>query len=75
MASLTFDPGKDTWDEFKTRAPTTYFRELYRAAGGRADVAIETAKTGKRTFYKYCTKQVRQEVLKSIKNQRSRTTD
>lgn len=72
IRSISFDPEIDTLKEVLTKTRTVYFKEVYRAAGGRSDVAIKVADVGKKTFYEYCKDEQRREVLKSIKNKKTR---
>jgi DNA-binding NtrC family response regulator len=75
LVSVTFDPNEDTFEEFLPRARTIYFTEVYRASGGRPDVAISVAGVVKKTFYKYCTRKQRQEVLRAIRKKRTTNSD
>lgn len=73
--SVSFNPAEDTFEDFLTRARTIYYTEVYRAAWGRVDVALQRADVGKKTFYKYCKRKQRQEVLESIKSQKPSNTN
>jgi DNA-binding NtrC family response regulator len=56
MPSVTFDPSKDSFDEFKQRAFSKYFTEVYNAAGKDPERAQIVAVVCKKTLYNYLPK-------------------
>lgn len=53
LSSVTLDPTKDTYEEFKQKANVKYFTEVYNAAGKNPRKAMEVARVSKKTLYKY----------------------